>query len=351
MKGLREFLKKTAGEVDAEIENFFPKKFSAGWYSKHLGKPEFALDSGAAQGAISSPVWDFLSRGGKRWRPALMLLACEAVGGRKADALPFTPIPELAHSGSVIVDDVEDNSALRRGKPSLHIEYGVDIAINAGNALYFLPLLPLALDKKLSPEKKSLVYALYVSEMSKLSFGQGIDIFWHNGHKDATEQEYLQMCSLKTGSLARMAVGLGATLGGASRRQFEALTEFATSIGVAFQIQDDILNIKPNEGWGKETGDDIKEGKRTLMAIHAFSALPEKERARLTWILDSRNNSDNEVREAIDMLEKSGSIEYAKKTAASLVSGSWAKLEKSLPATRAKGMLKEFAEYVVERSV
>lgn len=351
MNGLQDFLRGTAAEVDAEIEKFIPKKFSRDWFASCLGSPEFGFDADAVQGAISTPLWDFFSRGGKRWRPALMLLACEAAGGRKKDAMPFAPIPELAHSGSVIVDDVEDGSTLRRGQPSLHITYGVDIAVNAGNTLYFLPLLPLIKSRTLSPAKKVLIYELYVSEMTKLSVGQAMDIYWHHGHKDASEAEYLQMCSYKTGSLARLATGLGAILGGASNKQSDALKEFATSIGVAFQIQDDILNIKPKEGWGKETGDDLKEGKRTLMVIHAFSVLPEKERARLRWILDSRNNSDAEVREAIALLEKSGSVEYAVNCAEEMVLRCWKKLAPTLKESKAKTLLKEFADYVVEREV
>ncbi len=351
LSSLQEYLKSAAPEIDAEIDRFLPRTFSKGWYLRYFGKPDFSLDTEAVQKSISGPIWDFLSRGGKRWRPALMLLACEAVGGKKKDALQFTPIPELAHSGSVIVDDVEDNSALRRGKPSLHITYGVDIAVNAGNSVYFLPLLILLKKSRLSPEAKVMVYELYVSEMAKLSIGQGMDIFWHHGDKTVMENEYLQMCSLKTGSLARLAVGLGGILGGGSVKQVAALKDFATSIGIGFQIQDDILNLNPMEGWGKETGDDIKEGKRTLMVIHAFSVLPEKEKERLKWILDSRINSELEVKEAIETLERSGSIDYAKEVAVELVSRSWEKLDSVLPKSKAKVLLRQFADYMVERKI
>ncbi len=351
LKGLQDFLRETAAEVDSQIYSFLPKKFSRQWYEYYFGRAEFGFDADAAQKSISDPVVDFLSRGGKRWRPALMLLACEAVGGKKKTALPFTPIPELVHNGTIITDDVEDGSTLRRGKPALHIIYGVDIAVNAGNTLYFLPLLPLLKDKKLSAEKKVLIYELFISEMAKLSLGQGMDIFWHRGQRDVSEGEYLQMCSFKTGSLVRIAAGLGGILGGAGEKQLDALKDFATSLGIAFQIQDDILNIRPNEGWGKETGDDIKEGKRTLMVIHAFSVLGEKEKARLKWILDSRHNSDLEIREAISTLERVGSISYASEFANGMVKGSWGKLDASLPNSRAKKMLRQFADYMVEREI
>ncbi|VVC00209.1 Short chain isoprenyl diphosphate synthase [uncultured archaeon] len=351
VSGLDSFLRKTAAEVDAEIENFFPKRVSGRWFSGYLGRMEFGFDSEAVQRSVAGPVWDFLSRGGKRWRPALMILACEAVGGRKKIVMPFTPIPELIHNGTIIIDDLEDNSTLRRGKPALHISYGVDVAVNAGNTLYFLPLLKLVQDKGLSPEKKSAIYDLVVSEMVKLSLGQAMDINWHRGIGQVSEGQYLQMCSFKTGSLARAAVGLGAILGDSGKKQLSCLLDFATSIGVAFQIHDDILNVKPQEGWGKETGDDIKEGKRTLMVIRAFAVLPENEKQRLRFILDSKSNSDAEVKEAIGLLEKCGAVGYASNAAKALVSKCWKKLDASLKASEAKSLLKEFADYVVERKI
>src|SRR3989344_5716155 len=154
MPRLERFLADIAKEVDYELEKFFPRHASKKLYADYFGEPEFGFDSEACQMALNGPIWNFLSRGGKRWRPCLMLLACEALGGFKKTVLPFTPIPELIHNGTIIVDDVQDNSTLRRGKPSLHIEYGVDIAVNAGNALYFLPLLSLVKGPKLSLEKK-----------------------------------------------------------------------------------------------------------------------------------------------------------------------------------------------------
>ncbi len=349
---LREFLKSTAREVDTELKNFFPERISAGWVSSSLGPQEYQVDLKASQKAVFEPIWEFLSRGGKRWRPALLLLACESVGGKKKDAMPYTVIPELVHNGTIMVDDVEDGSALRRGKPSTHILYGIDVAVNAGNAMYYLPLVKLFRKSKLSPEKKAMVYDIYSLEMLKLSFGQAMDIYWHKGNSNVNEKQYLQMCSFKTGSLARLSVGLGALLGGASKKQADALLDFATSIGIAFQIQDDILNIKPETiGWGKEIGDDIKEGKRTLMVIHALSRLPKAKKDKLIRTLDERQNSDSDVREAISFLEQTGSIDYARVFARRLVKKSWQKVDKSLKGSPAKSMLKEFADYLIERKI
>jgi len=349
--GLDNFLKQTAKETNQELAKLIPKQISEKDLIKFLGAPDFDFDLVASQKAIVTPLWDFLDRGGKRWRPALMLLSCQAVGGTKKQVLPFLSIPELVHNGTIVVDDVEDSSSLRRGKPSLHLVYGVDVAVNVGNAMYYLPLVSLFENKELSFETKEKIYRIYSLEMIRLSFGQAMDIQWHNGGTNVTEKQYLQMCSYKTGSLARMAAKLGAIIGDASEEQTNALGEFATCIGVAFQIQDDILNIKPELNWGKETGDDINEGKRTLMVIHSFSVLSKEKKKRLEQILDSSDNSKEEIKEAIFILESTDSINYAKKFVRDFVSKKWVTLGEMLPDSESKMLLKEFADYVIKRSI
>jgi len=348
--GLENFLKQTAKEVDHELELLLPKKISDKDLVRFLGVPEFEFHLGASQKAIVDPIWDFLGRGGKRWRPALMLLACQAVGGKKEDVLPLSVIPELVHNGTIVVDDVEDSSTLRRGKPALHVKFGIDVAINAGNAMYYLPLVPL-FSSKLAIEKKQEIYETYFLEMIRLSFGQAMDIQWHNGGKKVSEKQYLQMCSYKTGSLSRMAVKLGAILGGASKEQLDCFCNFATSLGVAFQIQDDVLNVRPPKNWGKEIGDDIREGKRTIIVINAFSVLPKEKKKCLEEILNAKKNSSKEVKEAISYLEESGAIDYSVKYAKKLVLDNWVALDKVLQDSEYKMRLKEFADYVVERKI
>lgn len=348
---LEDYLKSTASEVNAELAKFFPRQFSREWSDKALGRAEYEVDSEASQSAVLDPIWDFLDRGGKRWRPALALLACEAVGGKKSDALPYCVIPELVHNGTIMVDDVEDGSVLRRGKPSTHILHGVDIAVNAGNAMYYIPLVSL-FGSGLSDRKKVEIYDLYSRQMLRLSFGQAMDIYWHRGKGSVSEKKYLQMCVFKTGSLAAFSAGLGGIIGGGSRKQVDALIQFAESIGVAFQIQDDILNIKPRSlDWGKEIGDDIKEGKRTLMVVRAVSVLPKPEASKLLKILDLKEKSESDVGHAIKLLEKSGSIEYARDYSERLVAKSWSSLDRVLPDSKAKGMLKDFAGYLVKRGI
>jgi len=351
--GLEKYLKETAGKVDAEIERFFPKVLGNDWLEDALGKPAFAYDSRTATNAVSKPIWDLLERGGKRWRPALMLVCCEAVGGNPDEIFEFVVLPELIHNGTIVVDDIEDKAELRRGKPCTHKLFGVDIAINDANLMYYLPLMLLYKNsKKLSAEVKSRIYDVYSLEMLRLSFGQAMDIYWHKGKtREVTEAQYLQMCSYKTGTLARLAAKVGGILGNASEEQIDALGNFATAIGVAFQIQDDILNLAPTKHWGKEFAEDIKEGKRSLITIHALKNAGKSQRNRLLEILDSPKKDKKMILEALNIINKNNSLGYAKKRAEELLSEGLKEIEVAIPPGKAKKQLVEFASYLIERKI
>lgn len=291
-----------------------------------------------------------MDRGGKRWRPALFLTTYKALGGDPQQVLDLATIPEIVHNGTLIVDDVEDRSETRRGKECVHRIYGEDIAINAGNTMYFAALQPL-LKSSLPTEKKLAILEMHAEEMTRLSFGQAIDIAWHRGlEKDVAEEEYLQMCLLKTASLSRMAVRMAATLAGADEATTKALAEFAEAIGVAFQIQDDILNLEgTQEKYGKEIGGDITEGKRTLMVIYAISHLDPERRARLLSILDSHTRDQHRIQDAVAILNQSGAIEHAKRVAEKMVRDAWSRVDKLLPDSESKERLRMLAEFLVQR--
>ena len=256
---------------------------------------------------------------------------------------------------TIMADDIEDDAKERRGKPCTHIIYGIDIALNASNIMYFLPMTIFYTNsQRLEPEKVRQIYDLYIQEMMRVSIGQAKDIYWHKGKKaDLTEQHYLQMCICKTGVLARFAAELGAIIGNSGREKIDALARFGESLGVGFQIQDDILELvgkKFAKGKGG-IGGDIHEGKRTLMVIHALRNANEKDRKRLVEILDSHPTDQKTINEAIDSIKKNGSIEYAKNRAQEIVAEALAELENKLPESKAKKMLKELADYCIGRKI
>jgi len=353
MVDIKQFLEGQKGEIDAKIEEFIPKKLTKASLEKICGKPRYAYDVETASKAVNEPVWDLLSRGGKRWRPSLFLLANEAFGGDSKAIFDFVVIPEVVHNGTLMVDDCEDDSELRRGKPCIHKIYGVDVAVNAGNAMYFLPLLSLMKAKgKFSDSILLKAYEIYSQEMINLSYGQGMDIWWHKGNKhDVGEQEYLQMCAYKTGTLARMSAKLGALFANASEKEVDAIGKFAESIGVAFQIQDDILGIFGDEKQtGKSSGSDFKQNKQNILIFWAQKHANYKQKKIISRALGNEHITKSQLEEMRKIIKETKSLEYANTLAQTLVGQAKAAIEKSDLVQPAKSFLNDIANYIVSRN-
>jgi len=354
---IEKYLGKRRPEIDRVIEKYLPKKATKKWFDFTFGKPRYFYSQKAAQEVLIKPIQEFLSRGGKRWRPVLFLLVTEAIGGDLKKVKDFLIIPELCHEGSLCTDDVEDDSELRRGKPCLHRVFGTDVAINAGNFLYFLPLITLIKNKnKFKPEILNRAYEACIQEMINIHLGQGTDIYWHKGKaKKINQKEYLQMCAFKTGCLSRLAAKLAVILLEKDNQLAEKVGQMAEAIGVAFQIQDDILDLtlqgKERKKFGKSFGNDIKEGKRTLIVIHALEKANQEDKKRLLEILNKHTDSLKERKEAIEIIKKYGSIEHARKVARKIIKNSWKDAEKLLPQSKAKAQLEEFVNYLIERRI
>jgi len=356
MVDVQKMLAEQAPIIDKIIEKWIPKKYDDNTMKFIFGEAKYKYNIDCANKSFAEPIWEFLNRGGKRWRPALFLMIVEALGGDKNKVFDFVVIPEIIHEGTLLHDDIEDRSELRRGKPCTYILYGVDVTINTGNEMYYLPLLPLIKHRnEFDPKVIVKVYETYAREMINLGLGQAMDIAWHNGMCNAnnlSEEEYLQMCSNKTGTLARMSAKIAAILSNATDEQIEKLGNYAETVGVAFQIQDDILNLVEGEFTDKKgLGEDITEGKRSLLVIHALNEASHEDRERLIEILNM-HTSDQELRdEAIAIIKKYGSIEYSKEKARSMILEAWRGVDRILKPSPAKEKLKAFADYLVERTI
>ncbi len=352
---IMKFLEEKRGDIDGVINKYLPRKVDEKYIEWLLGKPSYEYTVKTIQEALSTPIWDFLDRGGKRWRPALFLLFTEALGGEVKNVMDFTVTLELLHEGSIAVDDIEDNSDMRRGKPSMHKIFGEDIAINAGNFMYFLAFFPFIKHRDDFREKTLLrAWKITMEEITRIHYGQATDIAWHRGLADAdniSENEYLQMCAYKTGVLARLSARLAVILSDGSEELEEKLGRFSECIGIAFQIQDDIMNISPTEGWGKETGDDINEGKRTLLVIRTLKNAQPRDRKRLLEILKMHTKDRKLIEEAIGIIKGAGSVEYAKEFARKMVRDAWRDADPLLKESAAKKKLKAFADFMVEREI
>ncbi len=336
--------------INEVLEKYIPRRIDERWLNRVLGTPEYAYEAESLNKGVFEPFWDLADRGGKRWRPALMLMIYEALGGDPKEIAPLAVIPEAIHNGTLAVDDVEDGSELRRGKPCIHRIYGEDIAINMGNTMYYLPLIVLD-ELKIPAEKRLMILDEYLRMMIKLSFGQAMDIAWHRGLvENVNESQYLQMTFFKTGALAGFAAKIALIMADTPEEKARLIQRFAELIAVAFQIQDDILNLMGDEAkYGKEIGGDITEGKRTLMIIHALRNLPADEADRLRRILDMGTSDKLLIKEAIELMRKAGSIDYARRISEELAVKALEVLRRGLPEPRSRRKLELLAEFLIKR--
>ena len=350
-KDLLKYFSLNMKNVESEIKKVIPLKVSEEWLKMFFNSSS-DLDISALQKEYSEPVWDLLNRGGKRWRPMLLLLACESLKGNKNLAMKFTPLPELIHNGTLIADDIEDNAFLRRGKKTLHLSHGIDTSINASNTLYFISLELLFNNaNSLSEQKINKIYNLYAKQMIAVSFGQALDIRWHKESFIPSKEQYLKMVSLKTGALSRFAAELGAIIANASNEQQKALGDFAESLGTAFQIQDDILSINSSKYWGKDLAEDISEGKKTLIIIKALEELNKDKKKELLDILSKQTKEKKQLKRAVEIIKETKAISFAEQTAHDVVRKSWESVDSVVSESNSKKLLFEFLQFVVTRKI
>ncbi|WP_331232587.1 polyprenyl synthetase family protein [Natronorarus salvus] len=354
---MREVLAEWQPIVDAAIEELLPREIDEAYLERYFGPASHRYDSVALQAALADPIWDLLDRGGKRWRAVVTLLLIDGFGADPHEYLPYACIPEILHNGTIIVDDVEDGATKRRGETALHHRFGTDVALNAGNAMYFLPLKVVSANPAgLNAETRLSIFEMLMYELNRTHLGQGMDIYWHNtADAEVSEAEYLEMCACKTGCLGRIVARLAAILTGQPEETEREVAKYAEEMSIAFQIGDDILDIESTiaeDGvFGKAYGNDIREGKRTLIAIHAAANAPAADRERLMEILQASENTREEIDEAIGLLQETGSVEYARERALAFAARAREHLAAvDLEEARAEE-LSAFTRYVIEREV
>jgi octaprenyl-diphosphate synthase len=304
--------------IEAELEKWLPSGFEPEKMDKIFGvhKKETVISAESVD-SLFMPLKDILLRGGKRWRPLLMTLICETLGGGDS-ALPLTPLVEFSHNGSLIHDDIEDESDQRRGKPAIHQIYGIDTAINCGSFFYFLSLCCI---ESFKTENKEWIYRIWAEYTRKLHLGQAIDIKWHNDLKFIPDlDEYYSMCGMKTGSLACLSAELGARAAGANEQTARLLGEASEKLGIGFQILDDVKNLTAGIP-GKKRGDDIVEGKKSLPILLYLDKYPDKREQILYCLYIAKTNgvAAPEVEEMIEFLKQAGVFTEAEEKARSLI--------------------------------
>ncbi|HEX3770562.1 MAG TPA: polyprenyl synthetase family protein [Polyangiaceae bacterium] len=269
-----------------------------------------------------------MARAGKGLRPALCLATCRAFGGSDEQALPSAAALEVLHNAFLVHDDVEDGSEYRRDRPTMHRQYGVPIAVNAGDAMNALSLRILRRNLALhGPETTWRVFDEFDHMMMETMEGQAMELGWiRDNDCTATDDDYLLMVLKKTcwySFIHPCRVGaLVSGNAGPARGNLDAFNRFGYFLGAAFQIQDDVLNLKGDRGkYGKEIGGDLLEGKRTLVLAHLFRSCEpqEKQRLKAFFAKPRAQRLPRDVAWIYDLLGRHGSIEYARSAARQLV--------------------------------
>ena len=223
---------------------------------------------------LYAPIIYSMSGGGKRLRPVLLMITAEAFGGRLEEALPAAMAVEVFHNFTLLHDDIMDNAAVRRGKPSVFAKWGGNVAILSGDAMLITAYKHLA---RLTPEHLPRVMHLFNEMALEVCEGQQYDMDFEQ--KDCVSvEEYILMIERKTSALLSGSATIGATLAGAAEDDVKKIYRFATELGLAFQLQDDVLDSYGDEALGKKIGGDILEGKQTYLMVQAMNRASDEER-------------------------------------------------------------------------
>jgi geranylgeranyl diphosphate synthase type I len=300
---------------------------------------------------LYGPLRSFSENAGKRHRPLICLLACEAVGGDPRRAWPSAAAIEHFHTAALIHDDIEDSSLTRRDEPCMHITEGEGLAVNAGDLALSLVCGTVVDDEGLEDAVKLRVLGELVGMTTRTIEGQALDIGWaRDGRFDLSLEDYLVMASHKTAFYSGgVPLAVGAIIGGGTEEQIETLRSFGQATGLAFQIQDDILNlVGAKESTKKDFRSDIAEGKRTMIAIHALRTSVRRE--RFLEILSSSTGDPALLAEAVAIMDEAGSISYARTYAHDLVLNAKAALRRSVPKGRAVDLLDSMADFFIKRN-
>lgn len=259
--------------------------------------------------SVYKPVRYILSAGGKRVRAVLVLIACEAVGGRTVKALDAAVAIEILHNFTLVHDDVMDNAELRRGLPTIHEKWDEDIAILAGDELAALAYRSLLKTKTPCLQR---VAEIFTDTFIEVCEGQGFDKEFET-QRDVSLKDYIVMIQKKTASMIAAAAEIGAMVGGGTKHEVNALRRFGHYLGIAFQIQDDLLDIIGSEKeFGKTIGGDIMEGKKTYLLLKAFELATRKDKVLLQSVMQKKRVTKATVERVREVYEREGVIDAAR---------------------------------------
>lgn len=314
-------------------------------------------DRGATDYLVD-PAVEYLGRRGKGLRPALCLATCEAFGGGVEEAMPTAAALELLHTAFLVHDDVEDDSELRRGEPTLHRSYGRALAINAGDGLAVFALGALREnERRLGRRITARIWSEFDFMARQTVEGQAIELGWQrDGRNDLTPDDYLDLIMKKTCWYTTvLPLRVGALIGSKRAVDLRPMLRFGFFLGAAFQIRDDILNLTGSrELYGKEPLGDIREGKRTLILLHLLAAATSSDREQVERYLamDRGERSDAVIAGIFTMMQDHGSVAFAEEFARGIARSAAVAFDEAfahVPNSPARRFVRDLVPYMVAR--
>lgn len=297
--------------------------------------------------SLYQPISYLMSLGGKRLRPALALLACQAFGGNEEDALSAALGIEVFHNFTLMHDDIMDNAPLRRGKETVHEKWNVNTAILSGDAMLVQSYQLMA---KSPPALLPLVLERFSATALEVCEGQQLDMEFEE-RMDVTIDEYLEMIRLKTSVLLAASLEIGALIGGASSEDASLVYKFGESLGIAFQLRDDYLDAFGEEDKvGKQIGGDILADKKTFLLINAWNEANESDKELLRrYVGSSSHPSPEKIKTIKEIMVNSGSDRALLEKSNEFYEAGMASLKKLSKQNEYTEELKAFASMLMER--
>jgi len=300
------------------------------------------------------------NRGGKGLRPALCIATCRAFGGSTHSALKSAAAIELLHNAFLIHDDLQDGSDFRRGLPTMHTVVGMPIAVNLADAMSAISIYPLIENRDtLGGFLTHDILTEILHMVTQTAEGQAIELGWMRDNvTDLTDADYFRMTLKKTAWYTCIhPCRIGALIGSGGSLSLDRFNQFAYFMGVAFQIQDDVLNLVAEYSkYGKEIGGDIWEGKRTMMLIHLLNNCNPLEKSKITAFLalPREKREADDVHWVYGLMEKYDCIDYARAVARELANESLKEFTiayASAPDSDDKRFIQQIVYYMIEREL
>ena len=278
-------------------------------YKSEVERRLTALVKRKEPASVYEPLRYVIGGGGKRLRAILVLLSCEAVGGKARNALDAAAAIEILHNFTLVHDDVMDHATVRRGRPTMHKKWDENVAILAGDELVALAYRSLLKSKSRRLEE---AMGIFTEAFVEVCEGQGLDKEFE-ARRDVHLRDYLLMIRKKTATLIAASAEIGAVIGGGTWLECSALRKYGEHLGRAFQIKDDLLDIEGTEReFGKTIGADMMEGKKTYVFLKALELVRGEERVFLLSLAKRKLVTLSALRRVQDIYDRAGVFDSAR---------------------------------------